>query len=156
MKGSQVLLNEAFEVTDGVSPAQIRVRDWDQQNVNPGRTTPLDFGTAIGTQRTVTISNHGDSPLLLGTPGIPAGFSLIGSFPQNIPVGAASSFTVQLDNAFNKASFGSIRFTTNDPELPEFWFNVEGLHPGAAGNVALLDLTGPDLAYELGGCTKDY
>lgn len=154
VKNGQVLLNEAFEVTDGASPAQIRVRDWEQKNVNPGRTTPFDFGTTLGTQRTFTITNHGDSPLLLGAPVLPAGFSMIGAFPQNIPVGAASSFTVQFDNAFNKSSFGSIRFTTNDPELPEFWFNVEGLHAGTAGDVALLGLPGPDVAYELGAAPK--
>ena len=138
VKNGQVLLDEAFEVTDGASPAQSRaVRDWEQKNVNPGRTTPFDFGTTVGTQRTFSINNHGDSPLLLGTPMLPAGFSLIGAFPQNIPVGATSSFTVQFDDAFNKASFGSIRFATNDPELPQFWLNVEGLHSGKRGGAWL-------------------
>lgn len=154
VKDGQILVNETFQVIDGASPAQIRVRDAESKNVNPGRTTPFDFGTTVGNRGLFTITNHGDSPLLLGTPIIPQGFSLVNPLPASVPVGGSSNFTLRFDNAFNETSFGSIRFTTNDPEVPEFWFNVEGRHSGAAGAVPLLDLPGPDLAYELGAAPK--
>ena len=149
LKDGNLLVRESFQVTDGPSPAQMRVSDPDGRNVNPGRTTPFDFGTTLGTQRAFTITNHGDSPLQLGLPKLPQGFSISG-FQQTVPVGGNSVFTVRFDNAFSSTSFGSVRFTTNDPELPEFWFNVEGRHAGNIGAVPVLELPGPDLAYELG------
>ncbi len=148
-KDGEVLVSEWFEVVDGVSPGQIRMMDAGGNNVNPGRTTPFDFGSGAGSQQSFSIQNHGDSPLILGTPAIPMGFSVVGAFPSSVGAGATANFTLQFDNAFFERSFGTVRFTTSDPDVAVFVFNVEGTGIGAAGS-SFLDFPGPAVAYELG------
>ncbi len=148
-KDGEVLVSEKFVVTDGVSPGQILVVDSENNNVNPGRTTPFDFGTSIGSQRIFTIRNHGDSPLLLSNYSLPLGFEFVGVLPSSVPAGGSANLTVRFANAFSKKSFGSVRFDTSDPEIPTFVFNVEG-STTAEPTGATLDFPGPDVAYQIG------
>ncbi|XZE55493.1 peptidoglycan DD-metalloendopeptidase family protein [Planctomycetaceae bacterium SH139] len=150
LKEGQVLVSEPFEVVDGTSPGQIKMTDSSGWNINPGRTTPFDFGSATGSSQTYTIHNHGDSPLLLGEPEIPFGFALNGSFPETVAAGGSSSFSITYFDGFDSKAFGAVRFTTSDPEVPEFWFNVEGTTTGAVPlGVATVTQPGSAVAYQL-------
>jgi hypothetical protein len=46
-----------------------------------------------------TIANSGaaDIALTAGSLTLPAGFSLVGSFPTTVPAGGSTTFTVQMD-----------------------------------------------------------
>lgn len=146
-----VLIAENFEVVSGAAPAQIRVVDGIGDNVNPGRTTPFDFGSSTGSVRSFLIQNHGNSTLEVGDWELPLGFGSVTSLPSTIAPGSSASFDVRFDNAFNSKSFGAVRFTTNDPDLPEFWFNVEGTTTaGAPPGTALMSRIGTDVAFQIG------
>ncbi|MEM6472046.1 MAG: M23 family metallopeptidase, partial [Planctomycetota bacterium] len=148
----RTVISEEFEVVSGVAPGQIRVYDASLQNVNPGRTTPFDFTS--GSSQTFRIENHGDASLTLGQPEFPMGFS-VANFPTSVPPGSFRTFQVQHIGGLNSTALGAIRFTTSDPDLPEFWFNLEGSFSGSVPpSVDRFELNGSALAYQLGSAAK--
>ena len=113
------------------------------------RTTPLDYGSiasgGASPTKTFTINNHGGAMLTLSGLQMPPGFSLSGVFPASIAAGANAAFVVKLDTAVVGSPFGRVSFLTNDPDTPEYNFNVKGTVTGGipAGTPAI---TLPDAA----------
>jgi murein DD-endopeptidase MepM/ murein hydrolase activator NlpD len=115
-----------------------------------GRTTPLDFGTvAVGSpppQRVFTISNPGSATLTLSNLVLPAGFSLVGSFPSSVPVGATATFTVQIATDTSGTDAGMLQFNSSDPNAPTYRFNIKGTvsggYTGAIHGQVFHDLVG--------------
>ncbi len=133
--------------------AAIRVTSSGVGLVNSGRTTPIDYGAHSSGMpfRTYVIENHGTSPLVLGAPKLPPGFSLSGNFPEMIPAGGSAGATVLLNTNTVGAKFGAISFTTNDPDAPIFWFNVAGTVTGSAPADSIrIELPGPAAASYFG------
>jgi murein DD-endopeptidase MepM/ murein hydrolase activator NlpD len=99
-----------------------------------GRTTPIDFGTAGpgGTPptRTFTVSNLGSATLTLSNLVLPAGYSLVGTFPGSVAVGGSATFKVQMGTGTAGTFAGTVQFTTNDPNAPTYSFNVKGVVSG--------------------------
>jgi murein DD-endopeptidase MepM/ murein hydrolase activator NlpD len=114
--------------------------------INSKRTTPIDYGIHSGgaPSRTFTMENHGTTPLVVGNLKLPRGFKLVGNFPQSIAAGTSVNFTVALDTSIVGNKFGAISFTTNDPDTPQFWFNVSGTVSGLdPGDSITVSIPGP-------------
>jgi Peptidase family M23/Beta-propeller repeat/PKD domain len=95
------------------------------------RTTPMDIGEVAQGQtpatETFAMLNHGTATLDIGTINLPTGYSM--KFPltsSTILPGDNAEFTVQLDSTTPGTKTGQITFTTNDPEEPNFAFNITG------------------------------
>jgi hypothetical protein len=95
------------------------------------RTTPMDIGEVAQGQTPATdtfaMLNHGTATLDIGTINLPTGYSM--KFPltsSTILPGDNAEFTVQLDSTTPGTKTGQITFTTNDPEEPNFAFNITG------------------------------
>jgi hypothetical protein len=89
------------------------------------------FGaTPVGTsvQKTFSISNTGSDTLALtaGSLSLPAGFSLVGSFPSSVAAGGTASFVVQLDAAAAGSFSGTLSFNDNDPNNNPYRFTLSG------------------------------
>ncbi len=75
-----------------------------------------DFGTVMQgslQQRIFTISNPGESVLRLESPSLSGPFSIVGDFPETIPVDATASFTLGLDTSSLGRFQGQISIPTN-------------------------------------------
>jgi hypothetical protein len=115
-----------------------------------GRTTPLDFGTvsqgSSPPQRTFTVTNLGSASLSLSNLVLPSGFSLVGSFPSSVGVGASATFTLQMATGTSGINAGIVQFTTSDPNAPTYAFAVKGTvsggNPGAVHGQVFRDLAG--------------
>ena len=98
--------------------------------VRDGQSSPLHYGFAaqgsVGPTRTFTVRNDGGVALALGTPGVPAGFTLTEGLAASLAPGASDSFTVRLDTATAGAKSGVVTFSTNDPNENPFDFAVTG------------------------------
>lgn len=121
----------------GTGDAAIRITNLQDNNniIIDKRTTPLDFGSvaagAAPVQQSYTITSHGAVPLTLGGWELPSGFSIVGSPPTSIDPFTQATLTLQLDTAVVGAKFGRVKIDTNDPESPQFTFNVSGIVTGS-------------------------
>jgi hypothetical protein len=100
-----------------------------------GDTTPsasdgTDFGWALvntaALTRTFTVRNSRTVDLILGTPSVPNGYTIIEPLSGTIVPGGSDSFTVQLDTATVGTFAGDIAFATNDPSNTTYNFRVTG------------------------------
>src|SRR5207247_2596681 len=64
--------------------------------------------------------------LALGNLVLPAGFSLVGSFPGSVAAGAAATFALRMNTGASGTSAGVVRFDTDDPAAPTYSFAVKG------------------------------
>jgi murein DD-endopeptidase MepM/ murein hydrolase activator NlpD len=149
--GAQELASTTFNITTGVGVPNINVLDG-STIIDDHRTTADDFGAAAlgdaAPSRTYTIQNTGTSELDLLNLSLPPGFSLNGTFPTAVAAGDTATFTVNLDTTRAGDKFGSIQFTTNDPESSTFNFHVSGTITGAApAGAPVITLPAAALAY---------
>ena len=88
----------------------------------------IAFGTTpVGTPltRTFTVRNLGTADLTLGTPSLPAGFSLAsGLGVTTLAPGASTAFAVRFDAAAIGAAGGRVSFATNDADEDPFDFAI--------------------------------
>ncbi|MGH7140554.1 MAG: choice-of-anchor D domain-containing protein, partial [Pirellulales bacterium] len=77
-------------------------------------------------QQTYTVSNYGDATLTLAPASLvlPAGFSVVGSFPTSISPGQSADVTLALNTATPGNFGGAVSFDTNDPAHDPFQFFV--------------------------------
>jgi hypothetical protein len=97
--------------------------------IQDGERSPVDFGsTVVGTpvQRKFQVTNTGSAPLILGRLKVPAGFRLLGSFPDTIVAGSSASFSVGLEAASANAFSGMLQFDNNDSDENPFDFEITG------------------------------
>ncbi|MFO0448540.1 MAG: choice-of-anchor D domain-containing protein [Pseudomonadota bacterium] len=90
-----------------------------------------DFGlTLVGTPltKTFTIKNIGTAPLTLGAlSALPAGFTLVGSFPTaNIAAGSSTTFQIKLDGITLGNYSGTASFVNGDGDENPFNFTITG------------------------------
>ena len=127
---------QTFQVNAAGAPAIMVSRG--ATYILDNRTTPIDFGEVAqgqtGPTETFAIINHGTATLDIGTINLPTGYSM--EFPlssSTILPGGNAEFTVRLDSTTPGKKTGQITFTTNDPEEPNFAFNLTGkVDPTAA------------------------
>jgi murein DD-endopeptidase MepM/ murein hydrolase activator NlpD len=142
------MARDAFQVTAGGAGAA-RVTQGSTYVPN-GRTTPIDFGTvspgSSPPQRTFTVSNLGSATLTLSNLTLPSGFSLVGSFPSSIAIGASATFTLQMGTGSSGVNAGIVRFNSNDSNGPTYNFAVKGTvsggNTGAIHGQVFRDLNG--------------
>ena len=135
-----------FAITGTVIPLpvpQIQVLDGATNITNV--TGSVDFGsTSVGTPvtKTFTIKNNGTAALSLGAlSALPAGFSLIGTFPTaSIPGGGSTNFSVKLDAVSVGNYSGSLSFVNGDATKNPFNFTITGtVVPLPAPQIQVLD-----------------
>jgi ribosomal protein S16 len=109
----------------------------------PSLSDGTDFATtlqnAAALTRTFTVRNTGAAALTLGTPGLPAGYSITEGLSATIPAGGSDTFTVQLSTAVVGAFAGDVSFVTNDGTQSPFNFRVTG---SVAAQTATVTTTG--------------
>ncbi|HEV8001170.1 MAG TPA: peptidoglycan DD-metalloendopeptidase family protein, partial [Planctomycetaceae bacterium] len=120
---------QTFQVNAAGAPAIMVSRG--ATYILDNRTTPMDLGEVAqgqtGPTETFAIINHGTATLNIGMINLPTGFSM--AFPlssSTILPGGNAGFTVRLDSTTPGNKTGQITFTTNDPEEPNFAFNITG------------------------------
>jgi murein DD-endopeptidase MepM/ murein hydrolase activator NlpD len=150
-KGGVELVSRSFNVTSGAGAASIKVTQLGAP-ISDNRTTAVDFGSVgqggTASSQTFVINNHGTAPLTLSGLLLPPGFALNGSFPTTVAAGASANLTIDLTTTTVGSKFGSLQFTTNDPDTPTFNFNISGTVSGSPpAGAPVLSLAGPALAY---------
>jgi Ca2+-binding RTX toxin-like protein len=90
-----------------------------------------DFGTAAQSAvhtMTIPVRNLGESELVISDVDLPSGFSLSGTDPLNTTIAGNSSdtFTVVVDTSTRGDYSGTITIASNDPNQPNYSFNVTG------------------------------
>ncbi|MFL5327603.1 MAG: peptidoglycan DD-metalloendopeptidase family protein [Gemmataceae bacterium] len=129
-------------VINATGEASVRVTE-SAKIIIDERTTPLDCGSiasgGVAPTKTYTVNNHGGAPMTLSNLQLPPGFTLSGSFPSSIAAGSSANFVVQMTTTVVGSKFGRVSFLTNDPDTPEYNFNVKGVVTGGipAGTPAL-------------------
>ena len=106
-------------------------------SITDGDTTPsttdlTNFGSVsqggAAVVRTFTVRNDGGSTLTLGTPTLPAGFSLMAGDPLvgSLAPGASDTFQVQMDTTSTGTKSGQISISNNDSNENPFNFSITG------------------------------
>ncbi len=121
-----------------------------------GATTPLptngtDLGSAaVGATLSVTytVRNTGTAALSLGTPSLPAGFSIDATetLATIIAAGASDTFKVIVDTTTAGTKSGQISIANNDADENPYNFNITATVTGAAPTLVELDNTAATLA----------
>jgi hypothetical protein len=128
----------------------MRVSDASNNILIDQRATPVDFGsvTAGGStaQQVLTIKNQGYQTLNLSNYQLPDGFSFAVAPPATVAAGSSVTLTVRLDATDSGRKFGTLRFDTNDPDVPQFDLALTGNVTGAAPTGAPAIVLGGSLA----------
>lgn len=110
----------------------------------PGGST-LDFGTGemgeAGPAVYLYVRNNGDEQLHLGAAQAPSGFAIIQSLGPVIEPGGINIVQLQLTTTAQGSFSGQFRFSTSDPDVPEFSLSL-------LGNVVVPPLPDIDDPYE--------
>jgi hypothetical protein len=125
---------------------------------NPGWGDGTYFGTVIQgatpPTRTYTVHNTGTAPLVVGTPSLPPGFTLVSSFVSPIQAGGSSDFTVQMSTSTIGTVSGNISFSNSDADGGDgvenpFSFAISGTvtYSGAAATTTVLTVSPSSLVY---------
>ncbi|HJT36415.1 MAG TPA: choice-of-anchor D domain-containing protein, partial [Pirellulales bacterium] len=142
-----------FTITGLVTAPSLNVLDSTLEGgtLLPSGTTD-DFGTAtlgVPVVKTFTLMNSGNGQLYLAPTSLllPAGFSLVGSFPSTVAAGGSATFQLQLDAKTDGSFGGALSFTDSDPAHSPYLLNLTGQVNAAAGAIQvvqdLLDNTLP-------------
>ncbi|WP_339754852.1 choice-of-anchor D domain-containing protein, partial [uncultured Marinobacter sp.] len=96
-----------------------------------GDGSSVDFEeTIVGTAvlKTFTVTNFGERNMALGSIApLPAGFSLVSGFGNtNLPPGASTTFTIQMDAATSGSFGGMVSFGVDSADANPFNFSVSG------------------------------
>ena len=129
-------------LTQNSQPAEITVLG-NGASITDGDTSPsntdfTDFGSATqggaAVVRTFTVRNDGGSTLTLGTPTLPAGFSLMAGDPlvSSLAPGASDTFQVQMSTTSTGTKSGQISISNNDSNESPFNFSITGTVNAAA------------------------
>jgi cyclophilin family peptidyl-prolyl cis-trans isomerase len=89
----------------------------------------VNFGTILTGdtgQEILHLTNNGDVALTLGTPVIPAGYSLIGSLPTTLAAGASVDAVLQIDSTTRGSKSGVFSITTDDVTATNFQVTLAG------------------------------
>ncbi|HJZ93393.1 MAG TPA: peptidoglycan DD-metalloendopeptidase family protein, partial [Gemmataceae bacterium] len=125
---------QSFAVVNGTGAGSLRMTDSAGSPVIDGRTTPIDFGSAVAggspVQKSFTLFNTAFGSLTLGNFVLPPGFSLV-SAPASIAGNGSGVVILQMDTTAVGLKFGSVRFDTNDPDIGMFEFVVSGTVTGS-------------------------
>ena len=101
-------------------------------DATPSRLDGTDFGkAAVGSPvaQTFTIANSGNGRLSLSNLSLPAGYTLVGSFPTSVAAGLSATFTVRLDAEPTTplgVKTGVVSFTTSDLAKSTYSFTIQG------------------------------
>ncbi len=133
--GGILMAVNTFQVTADGSP-ELRL-DSAGTYMPDGRTTPIDFGTVtqnnvLGNQ-TLTLTNYGTAPLLLGPPILPPGFTLVKPPAALLAPGASDTLVVGLNTAIPGNRYGFVYLPSNDADDAYFRFAVTGNVAPSAG-----------------------
>lgn len=124
----------AYNTLNLLTPAEpesnIIVRDSNNSLINDGQNAAISFGSVVQNDAAVTksftITNSGTADLVLSNWSLPSGFSLSQAASGTIAAGASSTFIVAMSTSTVGAKSGAISFTTNDPDIATFNFNLSG------------------------------
>jgi len=89
----------------------------------------LDFGKTTVNKpvvKTLTLKNTGQTTLTLGTPTLPAGFS-VKNFPTSVAIGASAEFTLTLGASSAGNYSGKFSVSNNDRDENPFDFTLQGI-----------------------------
>ncbi|MDO8333172.1 MAG: choice-of-anchor D domain-containing protein, partial [Nitrosomonas sp.] len=98
----------------------------------PSTTDGTSFGNVVqggaAIVRTFTVKNEGSATLTLGTPVIPAGYSIVSTNPlvTSLAPGASDTFQVRLNSGTVGTKSGQISISTNDSDENPFNFSISG------------------------------
>ena len=99
--------------------------------------------TGVGSpqSQTLTVANAGTATLTLdpGSLVLPAGFSLVGSFPSSVAPGDLTQVTIQLDAAALGSYSGTLSFTDSDGGATPFTLELSGNVVVPAPSLSVLD-----------------
>ena len=105
------------------------------QEIQAGDGSPSDIdGSDFGTilqggpvqTRTFTVSNIGAATLTLGTPNLPAGYTLTEGLVGSLASGVSDTFSVRLDHAVAGTKDGQISVSNDDGDEDPFSFAIMG------------------------------
>ena len=133
-----------------VTPAEITVSgngvSITDNDATPSTSDGTDFGSvtqnSAAVVRTFTVRNDGGSTLTLGTPTLPAGFSLVASDPlvSSLAPGASDTFQVQMSMTSTGTKSGQISFSNNDSNESPFNFSITGAVNSGGGGTPMRSL----------------
>lgn len=135
--------NYRFNVSGLVTAPSLNVLD--RETYLPSGSTD-DFGSVtlgLPLVKTFTLMNSGNGQLSL-TPTsllLPAGFSLVGTFPSAVPAGGSATFQIQLDAKTAGSFGGAMSFTDSDPQHSPYVLNLTGQVTPATGAISVFDST---------------
>jgi hypothetical protein len=100
-------------------------------------TTITPSNTTVGqpSTQTITLTNNGNTEMVLSDLTLPEGFSLVGTFPDQIPAGEAYELQVQLDANVEGVVQGNLSFNVNGEPLN---YPVSGTVAAACADAARL------------------
>ncbi|QDU95795.1 Calx-beta domain-containing protein [Lignipirellula cremea] len=138
-------------ILDNETPADIYVAEEEYTYAEVVDEGSYDFGsTFVGEPvvRTFTIYNHGDDDLVLGNLELPEQFELVGDPPTPISSWGSAQIVVRFLATEAGVYDSPLVFTTNDPDIPSFNFdlNAEAITPFA--DLTLLDSDDSEIASE--------
>ncbi len=110
-------------------------------SITDGETTPIDFGTVLGStpyvSRSFLLRNEGLVPLNLGTMTVPEGFAVEPLLATSLPPGGQVPLTVSLITDTPGSYSGDVTIVTNDWDENPFTFAISG-QVQASGEVTVL------------------
>ena len=115
-------------------------------DTTPGTGDGTEFGSvaqnSAAVVRTFTVRNDGGSILTLGTPTLPAGFSLVAGdqLVSSLAPGASDTFQVQMSTTTTGTKSGEISFITNDSNENPFNFSIAGTVSSGGGGTPMTSL----------------
>ncbi|XZE53502.1 M23 family metallopeptidase [Planctomycetaceae bacterium SH139] len=139
----EVIAERNFEVVTDDAPPVFGLGSLEHHP--SGLTSPVAY---VNPRGTFVLRNFGDSVLELGTPMVPDGFILV-SAPTSINPSGSPTMRIDRVDTFGSKSFGVVRIPTNDPNFPEYTFNIEAVS-NDPGGFTTVTMPGPAVAYRLG------
>jgi|GEM_PF-1701412 len=99
-------------------------------DATPSAADHTDFGSVTqgmpAVSRTYTVRNHGGANLTLGTPTVPAHFSVSEPLDATLAPGTSDTFTVTLSTATAGTFTGDVSVSTNDSDENPYNFRITG------------------------------
>jgi hypothetical protein len=144
----QTVTGDTFALATAPAATGIQV-SYQGTDINDGENAPsLLTGTNFGsvsagsdTQITYTISNPGSTLLTIGTPALPAGFTLVSAPDNSIPAGGTTTFTVGLTAQTTGTYSGDVSIANNDPTKTPYTFEITATVTGAVANPQSLTIS---------------
>jgi cyclophilin family peptidyl-prolyl cis-trans isomerase len=110
--------------------------------VTSGQGTAVNLGTSAAATftATFTIRNNGTGlPLVLGTPTLPAGFTLVSGLPTTLAAGASVDLILSIDTTTVGTKSGNVVINSDDPVTPAFTVPVTAVVSHGVISVVLVN-----------------